>query len=266
ICLWIVGCVTLWRKESHHLVKFSLLFLLGWLLLPIDVPRPIGILGARYIVPWFLISGLVIALFLGEMTQRFGKLLPLSPLLGLLYYTINVNFQSREVQSVEWGMLLPIVAHRLPPETLPSPSNNPYWSVVAGIQHGWAWRSEKMVEESVLKTAEGWRNTFWSGFGLTGSEVSLAAFDSNERDEYCLGLHINALNSQKPPVQCWSELGVTLRQKRPQSPPLSFEDGVLHRRNHWPVGKTDDFSRGYNHPLSSTRRTLFPPTKKDGNE
>ena len=37
--------------------------------------------------------------------------------------------------------------------------------------------------------------------------------------------------------------GVTLRQKRPQSPKLNFEDGVLHRRNPWPVGKTDDFSR-----------------------
>jgi hypothetical protein len=256
--LWVVGTVRCWKRGYIEIIALSWMTLIGWILLPVDVPRAGGVLGARYVVPLFLSMSLVIAIWMADLRFRFGVGI-LTLLIGLMLLPVaSLRPSEKSIESVEWGMLLPVIAARLPSDALPSPSTDRYWSVVAGMQVGWNHQNGILTDEQLRDQSEGWGLEFWSGIGVVGANPELRSYPFTVQRQHCLGVQVRLANLQKSPSGCWTELGTTLIQQKPSSSPSGFEQGFVHRRNHWPKAKDIEFQNGFSHPLASSRRAIDP--------
>ena len=251
LALWVFGGYFCW-KRARMLLVISLLVLVGWNLLPLEIPRPGGLLGARYFVPWFLISSLVVAVGLRAVADRVGVVLTLIALLLVISPLPNRGHRAEVGESVEWGMLLPIAAIRLPATAIPEPSADPYWSFIAGIHQGWS-HNAGASSTQVVERSLGWAPEFWAGVGLT--EASLQPDSPASARQLCLGLEVQLLNKRADPAQCLPELHDVLRQRKVVTE-NAFYRGMQHRRHQLSTSNDPAFRLGYEHPVSSVRRPL----------
>ena len=228
----------------------------GWMesLATSKIPRPVVAWRALLRTPWFLISSLVVAVGLRAVADRVGVVLTLIALLLVISPLPNRGHRAEVGESVEWGMLLPIAAIRLPATAIPEHfSLTPIGlSLRAFIKAG---------RTMQVPAAHRWLSAPWAGHQSSGGVGLTEAWLQPDSPAAArqLGLGVGGAAPQKSdPAQCLPELHDVLHQRKVVTENAFYRGRCSIDAINYLRATTRHSGFGYEHPVSSVRR---PPPR-----